>query len=326
MKQDMPAPAGSAQGRWLGLLAVGVVMTLLAWWALQAEAPAAGPPSDLPPAASPTGRVAPSTLSRHPEPLAAGVSSLHSVRTRLFVKGSLAGTDLAGGWCVGPGPEGTEVLQPCPDLHRRFDHYLLGTGEVTAMELRSLLLDDARRAHGEALAGEIVSVWDRYLLLAAHAWRSRFDPADPGTWNAAVAEQRQVRRQMLGEAWAHAFFADEERHLEAVLAQVESGAVPPADPGAPVPQGGLGTDAAAVMAERAALYGEAAARRLAQVDSEWADWENRLEAARSEWQRLQQANQLSDLQRHTEMAQYLRAQVPGSEHARVKALLHLPDF
>ena len=255
-----------------------------------------------------------------------GGSSLESIRARLFVKGSLAGTDLAGGWCVGPGPEGTEVLQPCPDLRRRFDHYLLGTGEVTAMDLRSLVSDDARRAHGEALAAQILAIWDRYLGLAGYAWSSRVEQADPGTWHAALAEQRHVRRQLLGEPWATAFFADEERHFEGLLAQVEAGAVPPADPGAAVPQMGPGKDATTVMAERTALYGEAAARRLAQVDSEWADWESRLGAARAEWQRLQQANQLSDLQRNGEMAQYVQSHFSGSEPLRVKALLRLPDF
>lgn len=243
----------------------------------------------------------------------------------MFVKGALADTEIAGGWCV-VSAASAEVLQPCPDLRRRFDHYLLGLGEVTVTDLRSLVFDDAGRAHGEALAGQILVVWDGYLSLAGYAWSSRFDPADPGTWQAALAEQRQVRRQMLGEAWASAFFADEERHLEAVRAQVEAGTAPPADPGAAVPQVEPGKDAAAVMAERTALYGEAAAHRLAQVDSEWADWESRLGAARAEWQRLQQANQLSDLQRNAQMAQYVQSHFPGSEHLRVKALLHLPDF
>lgn len=306
-------------------MAMAMVVALPGGWALRTEAPPVAPGPGLPLAAARAASAGPSARPGRAAAPAAAAGSLGSIRARLFVNGSLAGTEIAGGWCVASAA-GAEVLQPCPDLRRRFDHYLLGLGEVAAADLRSLVFDEARRAHGEALAGQILAVWDGYLRLAGHAWSNRFDPADSGTWQAVLAERRQVRRWMLGEAWAGAFFADEERHLEAVLAQAETGAVPPADPGAAVPQMGPGQDAAALMAERTALYGEAAARRLAQVDAEWADWESRLAAARSEWQRLQEAHHLSDLQRNAEMAQHVQSHFTRSEHLRVKALLRLPDF
>lgn len=323
----MQATPGATRERWFWLLATAMATAaaLLVGGVLRTGGQPVAPGPGLPLAAVRTEGAGSSAPPWRAEVPAAAAVSLDSTRTRLFVNGSLAGAEVAGGWCVASAA-GAEVLQPCPDLRRRFDHYLLGLGEVTAMDLRSLVFDEVRRAHGEALAGQVLAVWDRYLSLAGYAWSSRFDPADPGTWQAALAEQRQVRRQVLGEGWARAFFADEEQHLEARLAQAEAGAAPPADPGAAVPQAGPDKDAAAVLAERTALYGDAAARRLAQVDAEWADWESRLGAARSEWQRLQQANHLSDLQRHAEMAQYVQSHFTRGEHLRVKALLQLPDL
>ena len=132
-----------------------------------------------------------------------------------------------------------------------------------------------------------------------------------------------MRRQILGEDWAKAFYADDEAKFQQFMAQVESGQPPAPDPGEPVPQMAPGKDPAAVHAERVARYGQAAADRLSKADEEWADWERRLASARSEWERLKASGQLSDLQRKQDMDAYINANFKPDEHLRVRALLHL---
>lgn len=228
---------------------------------------------------------------------------------RLFVRGSLAGTETAGDWCVAEGR-----LQACAALRERFDHYLLGLGEVEPGALRALVRRDAVRAHGEALATQIVDLWDRYGALRQQAPGVPFDASDRSTWPALLAEQRSVRRRLLGDDWARAFYADEERDFEALQARLDAGLPKPADPGAPV---------AASESERVARYGTEAAGRLAAVDDAWADWERRLAGARGEWSRLQQAPELSAPARQDAIARYLAANFQGDEMTRVRALLRL---
>lgn len=255
-----------------------------------------------------------------PAPTEAASQALtaEQARARLFQQGSFKGTEPAGNWCVGAGQ-----LTPCAELRTRFEYYFLGLGEVSVQDLRTLVEDEARRAHGEALAAAIMAVWDRYWQLRSHAWRSVFVQSDPGTWRPAFEEQRMVRRQILGEDWARAFYADDEVRFKQLMAQVESGQPPAIDPGEPVPQMAPGKDPAAVHAERVARYGQAAADRLAKADAEWADWERRLAAARSEWERLKASPQLSELQRKQDMDGHIQAHFQPDEHARVRALLHL---
>jgi len=244
--------------------------------------------------------------------------SVEEVRQRLFRSGSLAGTEAAGDWCVSQ-----SQLQPCVGLRHRFEYYILGLGEVTVDALRMLVQDDAQRAQGPVLAGQIIAIWDKYWQLRGHSWRNRFDQNDRSTWLPVFEERRLVRRQILGTDWAAAFYADEEARFQAHHAQLESGQPPPPDPGEPVPQMAPGKDPATVHAERVARYGEAAAQRLAKADDEWADWQRRLAAARQEWQRLQAAANLSDAQRRQDMAQYVDQHFKADEHLRVEALLKL---
>ncbi|MEY4763753.1 MAG: hypothetical protein RI907_426 [Pseudomonadota bacterium] len=240
------------------------------------------------------------------------------VRTRLFRDGSLVGTEPAGEWCVTQGK-----LKPCLGLRHRFEYYILGVGEVTVQDLRVLVQDEAATAHGPELASQILSIWDKYWQLRRHEYRNAFVQNDRSTWMPVFEEQRAVRRQILGADWAAAFFADDEAHFKEYVAQLESGLPPPPDPGEAVPQMGPGKDAAAVRAERVARYGEAAAARLDKADEEWADWQRRLAGARTEWDRLRAANNLSEEQRRQEINAYIQANFKQDELLRVQALLHL---
>jgi lipase chaperone LimK len=248
----------------------------------------------------------------------AQVRTPDQVRVRLFKEGSFAGTEPAGDWCVA-----NKKLTPCPELRSRFEYYVLGLGEVTIEEIRGLIQDEAKHAHGDELAAQIMAVWDKYWQVRTYNWHNKFVQADRATWMPVFEEQRSVRRQILGAAWAEAFFKDDEQHFSEYYAQLESGQPPPPDPGEPVPQMAPGKDSAAVRAERIARYGEAAADRLDKADAEWADWERRLGAAKTEWERLQKATNLSDAQRKAEMSTYVKSNFPADEQLRVQALLHL---
>lgn len=240
------------------------------------------------------------------------------VRDRLFRTGSLAGTEPAGDWCINGGK-----LKPCIGLRHRFEYYILGLGEVTIQDLRTLVKDEVTRAHGIDLGDQIMAVWDKYWQLRNHSYRNTFVQNDRSTWMPVFEEQRTVRRQILGMAWAEAFFNDDEAHFREYHAQLESGQPPPPDPGEAVPQMAPGKDPAAVRAERVARYGEAAAARLDKADEEWADWQRRLASARVEWDRLRAAGNLSETQRRQEMDSYIKANFKSDEHLRVQALLRL---
>ena len=246
------------------------------------------------------------------------VRSPDEVRRRLFKEGSFAGTEAAGNWCVAD-----QKLKPCGELRSRFEYYVLGLGEVTIEEIRGLIQDEAQRANGAQLAGEIMAIWDKYWQVRTYDWRNKFVQSDRATWMPVFEEQRSVRRQLLGAPWAEAFFKEDEKHFQDYYAQLESGQAPPPDPGEPVPQMAPGKDPAAVHAERVARYGEAAADRLAKADEEWAQWEARLSGAQREWERLQKASNLSDAQRKAEIVSYVKSNFAPDEQMRVQALLRI---
>lgn len=239
------------------------------------------------------------------------------VRNRLYKEGSFAGTEPSGEWCV----TADKLLKPCKGLRGRFEYYILGLGEVTIAEIRGLVQDEARRDHGDKLAAEITDLFDKYWKIRTYDWRNQFVQSDRSTWMPVFEEQKSVRRQILGQAWAEAFFSDDEKHFLEYFAQLESGQPAAPDVGEPVPQMEAGKDPAAVRAERVTRYGEDAADRLEAVDKQWDDWERRLSAARTEWDRLKAANNLSDSQRQSEMQRYVDEHFQDKDKVRVKALL-----
>lgn len=134
------------------------------------------------------------------------------IRGRLLEQGALSGTVPPGSWCVHDG-----ALQPCAELRRRFEYYLLAPGDVQASEIRLRIAEDATRDHGEKVAADILAVWDRYDRLRTWPWQHKFEQSDRSTWEPALQEQRKVRRQVLGEAWADALYGEEEKQLEALM-------------------------------------------------------------------------------------------------------------
>jgi lipase chaperone LimK len=309
--------------KWMAAAAAVVLGSAGAWWAWQSGALTGGQgaAAEGAGASGPMGWNMQGTDSASTEASGAGQSALtpEQVRIRLFKEGSLADTQPFGDWCVSP----EKALKPCRGLRTRFEYYILGIGEVSIADIRGLIEDESRRAHGDKLTTEIMALFDRYWQIRTYDWKHHFVQSDRATWLPVFEEQRSVRRQILGQPWAEAFFSDDEKQFKDYYAQLESGQPPPPDPGEPVPQMEPGKDPAAVHAERAKRYGEDAAQRLADVDAQWAEWDKRLAAARSEWERIQALPNLSDVQKQDEMQRYVEANFQDKDRLRIRALLKL---
>lgn len=116
------------------------------------------------------------------------------------------------------------LLQPSPLLRQRFDRLLLNADPEAA---RATLEQQARTELPPAHHETVLQLWDAYQRLQRHPWQARVDLHRPETWPVALAERQRVRREQLGEAWAQAFFGDEEQRLQAWMAQRSAGRQPP---------------------------------------------------------------------------------------------------
>lgn len=218
------------------------------------------------------------------------------------LEASLRGSEFDG--AVGIGPRG-RVL-PDTALRRLFDHVLSLVGELGPDRIRALLADHLLQLHGTAIAQQVLDLFDRYVGLQSAIARADL---------AAIADPAERLRRLaaLRRAWfdadtAEALFGEDERYadyavrrialatdrtrdaatraadvaaLEATLPEPTRAALAEAGTPALVLEqqrqfDRLGIDAATRRAERAALWGEAAADRLAALDTERAAWDARV--------------------------------------------------
>lgn len=220
---------------------------------------------------------------------------------------SLADTQADGTWSIGPDGQ----AQPSLALRRRFDYFLLLQGERDIAALTADIQRQVSAAHGQIAAQQVMALWSSYLQLQQHRWTTQVDMQRPSTWSSALTERSMKRREQLGIAWAEAFYRDEEADLRQQIAK-SNGQANGQD---------LTTASAAERNLPTAL--PYAPQRQAEVDAEWQQWSKRLEAARSQIAKLQQAPELSEPQRADAVAAYVTSQFSGSELLRVKALLKL---
>ncbi|MEY4911929.1 MAG: hypothetical protein RL761_1592 [Pseudomonadota bacterium] len=216
---------------------------------------------------------------------------------------SLADTQADGSWSMGANGQ----AQPSTALRRRFDYLLLLQGERTLAMITADIQRQVLAAHGALAAQQIVALWHSYLQLQQKQWATQVDMLRPNTWASALAERTQVRRELLGVAWADAFYREEEDALRQQIAKSNGQTVA----AAPSQEANL----PAVLPD--------AALRQAEVDAEWQQWRQRLEAARVQIAQLQQAPELSATQRTEAVAAYINSQFSGTELLRAKALLKL---
>ena len=213
--------------------------------------------------------------------------------------GSLRGTEVDGE--VRFAADGS--LIPDAGLRRLFDYFLGTMGETDLAGVRELLRRHLLSRFDPAQTERVLAAFERYVayqraLMDAPGARSD-DPA------VRLAEARRLRRSLLGEAMAEGFFAEEEALAELSLKRRDIAADPELsaerkralldaldrEAGYAARSDAETAELAARQAEdlerrsltpaqrhaeRSALWGEAAAERLAALDAEQADWDARV--------------------------------------------------
>lgn len=238
----------------------------------------------------------------------------------LLQAGSFAGTSSRGSWCV----NGMGSLDPCLGLRERFEYHINGLGEISEAEVRALIEDEARRDVGGLLASQIMSLYDRYWVVRNHPLRQRVDMSDPGTWLLALREAKAVRREFLGEAWARAFYAEEEQELIATHERVAAGSAPAATDRDPVPSPMAGQSVESLRAERVKRFGEGVTIELEALDAKQQAFENGVSQARLTWQRLMSQGHLTDADRHAQLQSFVDATFEPVDRRRAMSLATSP--
>lgn len=269
-------------------------------------------------------------------PPAASAASAAGARTagkkltmdELRKTGSLRGTELDGNWGVYAG----DTLQPSDRLRQRFDHLLVGIGEVDEADMRAWIKQQVTAAHGDKAAEQVLAVWDAYLKLQrSQVGGKAADPTDAAAWQRWIAERSATRSAAMGSAWSQAFFAQEEQNLRDYGERMVQRAAAP--PGALEPEhaaqrallpSGTVLEAKAVAerhAQRVQHFGAEGAQRLAEEDKAWAEWNQRIDSARTRQQQIRADKQLSEPQRRQAIEADLATRFQGTELIRAKGLL-----
>ncbi len=235
----------------------------------------------------------------------------------LFTHSSLRGASLDGDW----GEVGPQGLQPSLALRHRFDQFLTTTGELNPAEIRAMVQTLAERDLGSN-AAKVMAVWDRYQALRRTPPRTQPDPDDLQKWLQLLREQQALRRQILGEEWATAFFADDEAYFVASVQRAMDNQRAP-KPVLPEPWQGppSGVSAEQWHEHRQKILGKEAAERLAALDAQHADWEQRLNSARQIQATLAKRPELSELQRQQELERWVREHFSDMDQLRALGLL-----
>lgn len=252
--------------------------------------------------AEPGAAAASTAVARSTGPAAPSPPAPSAFADWLQNKSALRGTELDGGW----GLAAKGDLQPSLALRRRFDYLLQLQGQRSLDEIGAYLRELAGQELSAANAEAVMAVWRPYLQLQQSRWRHSANPQDPGTLAPALAEQQEARRRLLGPAWAHAFYGEEEGQIAALIqASAEAGGKPAR---------------AAELIDRSRLDA-AALSRLQEEDAAQARWQARLKAAAAQLQALRQDRQLSEIQRRQAVQSLIEQSFEGGERLRARALL-----
>ncbi len=199
-------------------------------------------------------------------------------------------------------------LRPEAALRRLFDYFLSAIGEADLAAIRAMLLAHVRSLHGSTVAEQVAAVFDRYV-----EYQRALSAAEPGLsadLEERLAFAKALRRKFFDADTAQAFFGVEEAYAEYTLARrrVASDTQLDAPTRArrlrdlenmlPDQQRALLQDVGTALVaeeqsrqfdalhvgdtqrqeERSALFGQAAATRLAALDHQRALWDQRLAA------------------------------------------------
>lgn len=240
--------------------------------------------------------------------------------------------------------------KPVPDraMRRLFDYFLTRLGERDLAAIR----DDVRRhlqpRLGAAALAQVLAWFDRYVALE----RESAALGVGGDLRVDLQRRHALRRRHLGDAVALAWYGDDERALavaierRSLLRDPALSAQQRAQRLAALDQAsGAATDASRTesrlvelvreqsavfdaqatspaqrMAEREALFGIAAARRLATLDTRRAQWDGRVSAYRDQRRRLLADTSLTAAERQRRLDGLL-AGFNDNERRRVEALV-----
>ena len=295
----MPSARGRARRP---ALAVAVVALLAgaAFWAWRAGSEAPVPPAIAQDAPASTPDVAGNGVQVDPSALPAASTPVDALRARLATS-SLRGAAPDGGVTL----DAAGRVVPDAALRRLFDWYLTLTGEFAADEIRTLLLADIAVRHGDVAAADAADLFAAYVGMRAELSRGDLSP----DLAVRLAQVKAAHRRWFGEH-AEAMFGDEEAALAYTVerrALLADATLSPEDRAArlraleqtrPAHQRAAetdatsaqladeqtrqleedGADAATRHAERAALWGDAAADRLAALDAQRSAWDGRVAA------------------------------------------------
>lgn len=242
-------------------------------------------------------------------------------------------------------------LKPDLALRRLFDYYLALHGETDLAGIRGLLQRDLlhRRLAGP-LADEVMQTFDNYVRYQQAA--TNLSNQRGLDLNAQFAQLQSLRQQILGDSVAQAFYGTEEaqqamqmqrlaiesrndlspaqksqqlQSLDATMPAAQREARTEASVGQLVQQqtaqfDAANADAATRHAERAEIWGDTVADRLALLDHQRAQWQSRLDVYSTERVRIQQNAELDEASRQTALQKLLQTSFKGNEQLQVQAM------
>lgn len=258
-------------------------------------------------------------------------------------RSSLRGSDVDGS--VSFDANGEVVLDLA--LRRLFDYHLSLIGERDLPQIRQLLADYLQGRFDPRQTATVLGYFDRYADYLRRLGESKIGEAtDP---HERLANAMSLRRRMLGDAMATAFFAEEEALAALTLKRMEIAG----DATLTAPQKSeqlaeldrsagytarADADTASVVAaqdrrfdraqssageraaEREALWGKEAAQRLAQLDDERARWDARVEQYLYARSRIDADRSLSPAARAQALAMLRAQRFDAAEQRRVASL------
>lgn len=279
------------------------------------------------------------------EPLAIGYGDNKRLKQAEFSldQSSLRGTEVDGGISINANAEVVLDL----GMRRLFDYYLSLIGERDLVQIRILLKDQLLTKYNETNTEEVLQYFDRYTdYLSALAGLNIGAVSKP---EERLQQVTLLRKKMLGEAMALAFFAEEEalaaltlkrmaiannktlsadekaKWLAELDASENYSARTEADTAALITEQTRQLDASNVTetqrsAEREALWGKEAATRLAQLDQERTQWDARIDQYLLARSRIDANHGLSASARAQAIAALRAQQFNAAEQRRIASL------
>jgi lipase chaperone LimK len=329
----------AARRRAVAILVVVAAVAVAALW--RTPAPVAGGPVETMAASRPANTGPIPSRAATPPPAAPRPATVASAATPPVP--SQVGSEADGSVEL----DGDGRLRVDRALRHFFDWHRAAAGELDENAIRQRLAASLQARLPPAQAAEALAIYDRYLDYLAASDSLPFS-GDPLTHFDAL---RALRRDLLGDAIATAFFADDEvaiearlirrallsdRSLDAAERERRLAAIDAALPVElrPSPEVLALADAEALDAlfeaggidppqrheERAARFGEDAAVALGQLDRERADWQERVGRYLALERRLGSDLALSAAERQHRLDRWLQQHFGAAEQRRLRAL------